>query len=289
VRLECLRRREATEVPGLTDFETAWQLFTRHWRVLVAAEFILLALWVTLEVSVVAVTRLASAAGWVPAGIAVNVVLHVAFLLVFSGVLVGLHRIALDAADGGTPTLSTLTHFLKVGPTYLLALALYCLAVLAGTLALVLPGIYLAVRLAFFGQVLASGKASAFGALRDSAALCADRWWSLFVLFFLAFALNLLGAAILGLGFFVTFPVTLLATTLRFRRCVGGAAGLRGSGPASVRDTKPEPPGIDRGLPNAAGSGCVAGNVSRPRQWSPGPSEFLDSPILMPWRIRGVH
>jgi len=202
------------------DFVAAWQLFTRHWRVLVAAELVLLALWVILEVSVIAVTRLAAVAGWVQAGIVVNVVLHVAFLLLFSGLLVGLHGIALEIVDGDAPTLTTLTHFLKVGPTYLLALALYWLMVLAGTLALVLPGIYLAVRFAFFGEILASRKASAFSALRDSAALCTDRWWSLFVLFFLAFALNLLGAAMLGLGFFVTFPVTLLATTLRLRRCV---------------------------------------------------------------------
>jgi hypothetical protein len=163
--------------------------------VFVAAELVLFALWVILEVTVVAVTRLAAAAGCVPAGIAVNVALHVAFLLVFSGFVVGLHRIALEAVDGGAPTLITLTHFLKVGPTYLLALALYCLIVLAGSVALVLRGIYLAVRIAFFGQILASRKASALNALRDSAALCADRWWSLFVLFFLALALNLLGAA----------------------------------------------------------------------------------------------
>ncbi len=187
---------------------------------LVAAEIILFALWVILEVSVVAVTRLAAAVDQVPAGTTVNVALHVGFLLLFSGLLVGLHRIALNAVDGGAPTLSTLTHFLKIGPTYLLALALYWLAVLAGTLALVLPGIYLAVRFAFFGQVLAFRRASAFSALRDSAALCTGRWWSLFVLFFLALALNLLGAAMLGLGFFVSFPVTLLAATVRFRRCV---------------------------------------------------------------------
>ena len=202
-----------------TDFAAAWHLFTRHWRVLIAAELILFALWVILEVSVVAVSRLAAAAGWVPAGIVVNVALHIAFVLVFSGVVVGLHRIAIEIVDGGAPTLITLTHFLKVGPAYLLALTLYWLMVLAGTLTLVLPGIYLAVRFAFFGQILASGKASAFSALRDSAALCTGRWRSMFVLFFLSLALNLLGAAVLGLGFFVTFPVTLLATTLRFRRC----------------------------------------------------------------------
>ncbi|HSY49485.1 MAG TPA: hypothetical protein VLC46_11785 [Thermoanaerobaculia bacterium] len=201
------------------DFISAWHLFTRHWRELVTAELVLFALWVILELSVVAVSRLAAAAGWIPAGIAVNVALHAAFLLVFSGFLVGLHRIALDIVDGGAPTLITLTHFLKIGPAYLLALTLYGLAVIAGSLALVLPGIYLAVRFAFFGQILASRKASAVSALRDSAALSAGRWWSTFVLLFFALALNLLGAAILGLGFFVTFPVTLLAATLRFRRC----------------------------------------------------------------------
>jgi hypothetical protein len=199
------------------DFGVAWQLFRRHWRVMVVAELAMVALWVTLEASVVAVARLAVAVNVVTVGIAINLALHVIFMIVFSGVVVGLHRIALEAVDGSVPRLALLRRSLAVGPVYLMASVLYGIAVLAGTVVLILPGIYVAVRLAFFGQILASRRATAFNALSASASLSAGVWWPLFLFFLIALVVNLLGAALLGVGFFVSFPVTLLAASKRFR------------------------------------------------------------------------
>jgi hypothetical protein len=163
---------------------------------------ILFASWVVLELGVVALRRF---------GIVVWLLLHLAFLLLFSGLLVGFHGLALGAAEGNAPNLIDLTSLLKRGPTFLLAFCIYSVLVVGGLVLLVVPGIYLAVRYAFFGQVIATSPVSPLEALRDAAALSYGRWWTISRTVLMALLLNLAGAALLGLGLVITFPVTLLA------------------------------------------------------------------------------
>lgn len=189
---------------GLARFRTAWRIFKSYPRVFVISMLILFASWVALELAVVALHRF---------GIVVWLILHLVFLLLFSSLIVGCHRIALKAADGQTPDLTDLTALLERGPTFLLAFCIYSVAVVAGLVLLVVPGIYVAVRYALFGQVLATRPASALEALRDAAALSHGRWWTICGTMLIALLLNLAGLALLGLGLIVTFPVTLLATS----------------------------------------------------------------------------
>ena len=195
-----------------THLPVAWGAFKLHWSVFILSVLVLFASWVCLELAVVALQRL---------GVAVNVLLHLAFLVLFSGLMVGLHGMALQAIEGHSPTLSSLTGSLGRGPSYLLALWLYCTVVAAGLLLLVAPGVYLAVRYALFGQVLAAEQTSALDGLRAAGSLSQGRWWMLFRFLLVVAALNLAGAALLGLGLLVTFPVTLLATSSLYRTLAG--------------------------------------------------------------------
>jgi uncharacterized membrane protein len=169
---------------------------------------ILFASWVVLEVAVVTLQRF---------GIVVWLVLHLAFFVFFSGLLAGLHRMALETVEGKAPRLANLTALLGRGPTVLLAFSIYLVAVLSGLVLLVVPGIYVAVRYALFGQILAARSTTALEALRDAAALAEGRWWMLCLFLLLVLFLNLAGAAILGLGLLITFPVSLLAASDLFR------------------------------------------------------------------------
>jgi hypothetical protein len=54
-------------------------------------------------------------------------------------------------------------------------------------------------------------------ALRDAGALSRGRWWALGRLMALVIAFNVAGAALLGVGILVTFPVSLLALAAMFR------------------------------------------------------------------------
>jgi uncharacterized membrane protein len=169
---------------------------------------ILFASWAALEVAVVALQRF---------GVVVWLILHLAFFVFFSGLMLGLHRIALETVNGKVPKLANLTALLGRGPTFLLAFCIYSAVVAVGLVLLVVPGIYVAVKYSLFGQVLATRSTSALEALRDAGALSDGRWWTLFQLLLLALLLNLAGMAFLGLGLLITFPVSLLATSDLYR------------------------------------------------------------------------
>lgn len=194
--------------PIAPHFRTAWKAFKSHPRVFVVSMLILFASWVALEVAVVALHRF---------GLVVWLVLHLAFFVFFSGLMLGLHRVALETVDGKAPKVTDLTALLERGPTFLLAFCIYSVAVIGGLVLLIVPGIYLAVRYALFGQIIATRSTSAFAAFRDAAALSDGRFATVFAVLLIAFLLNLAGAAFLGLGLLITFPVSLLATSDLYR------------------------------------------------------------------------
>jgi hypothetical protein len=132
-------------------FRIAWAAFKAYWRVFVLSVLILFAAWVGLELAVAAVHR------W---GVIPNLALHLAFLFLFSGLMVGIQGMALEVVDGFVPTLRSVSAKLERGPSFLLALCLYIAGVACGLLLLVVPGVYVAVRYAPFGYVIASRQVS---------------------------------------------------------------------------------------------------------------------------------
>ena len=84
----------APQMTGSTTvhFRIAWAAFKTYRRVLVISELILFGSWVSLELAVVAVHR------W---GMLPNLALHLAFLFLFSGLMVGIESIALQVGECG--------------------------------------------------------------------------------------------------------------------------------------------------------------------------------------------
>jgi len=183
-------------------FETGWRLFKSHASIFVVSMLLLFLSWVVLEVAVIILQRL---------GLAVWLVLHLGWLLLFSGLLVGLHVMALKSIDGEIPRVGDLFGSLERGPAYLLALSIYCLTVSGGLVLLIIPGIYLAIRYCLFAQIITDRSASALAALRKAAELAHGNWVPLGALFLIAFLLNIAGMTLLGIGLIISFPVSLLA------------------------------------------------------------------------------
>ena len=185
-----------------SHFEIGWCLFKSHASIFVVSMLLLFLSWVVLEVAVIFLQRL---------GLTVWLVLHLGWLFLFSGMLVGLHVMALKSVDGEIPRVGNLFGSLERGPAYLLALGIYCLAVSGGLVLLIVPGIYLAIRYFLFAQVITDTSASALAALRKAAALAHGNWAPLGALFLIAFLLNIAGMAFLGIGLIISFPLSLLA------------------------------------------------------------------------------
>jgi hypothetical protein len=182
--------------------ETGWRLFKSRASVFVVSMLLLFLSWVVLEIAVVFLHRL---------GLAVWLVIHLVWLFLFSGMLVGLHVMALKSVDDEIPRVGDLFASVARGPAYLLALSIYCLAVSGGLVLVIVPGIYLAIRYCLFAQVITDTSASALAALRKAAALAHGNWAPLGALFLIAFLLNIAGMALLGIGLVISFPVSLLA------------------------------------------------------------------------------
>jgi hypothetical protein len=185
-----------------SHFETGWRLFKSRASIFLVSMLLLFLSWVVLEIAVVFLHRL---------GLAAWLVLHLGWLFLFSGMLVGLHVMALKSVDGEIPRVGDLFGSLERGPAYLLALSIYCLAVSGGLVLLIVPGIYLAIRYCLFAQVITDTSASALAALRKAATLAHGNWAPLGALFLIAFLLNIAGMALLGIGLIMSFPVSLLA------------------------------------------------------------------------------
>ena len=186
----------------------AWRLYVASWPVFSGAVAILFASWVVLEVAVAAVQRF---------GILPWAVLHLAFLLTFAGLVAGLHRLALEAVDGRVPRLNDLFGVMGRGPGLLLAFIAYLVVVAIGLVLLVVPGLYAAVRLGLLGQVAAADRLSPAATLREAARLTRGRWWESARILAAVIVVNLLGAALVGVGEVVALPISVIMATSFYR------------------------------------------------------------------------
>jgi len=90
-----------------------------------------------------------------------------------------------------------------------------------GTLALILPGIYLAVAYTFAIPFIIFAKMEFWDGMEISRKLVTRNWWSIFGLSILLFLINLLGAMVLFVGLLFTIPLTYCAIYAAFDEIVG--------------------------------------------------------------------
>ena len=79
----------------------------------------------------------------------------------------------------------------------------------AGFLLLVLPGIYLAVALAFTAPLIIDKKLGFWTAMEVSRRVITAQWWRMFGLIILAAIIGMLGVLLLFVGIFLTLPITI--------------------------------------------------------------------------------
>ncbi|MEK7581912.1 MAG: hypothetical protein AAB488_01115 [Patescibacteria group bacterium] len=133
---------------------------------------------------------------------------------------------SLTIADGGTPSFKGL--FSKYGNykifiNYILASIASGIIVIVGLILLVIPGIYLAIRLQFYKFLIVDkGDIGPIMALKESWRMTNNHTWNLFLLLILVALLNILGAVLLGIGLFVTIPISIIAYTLLYRKLLTG-------------------------------------------------------------------
>lgn len=197
-------REETTERP----FRVAWRHFKASPGTFIASALVVFLLWALLEILVITLAHL---------GTVINISLHIIFMALMSAGIVGLHGLASDSLDGRPIALRDLARWLPRGPHFLAAAIIYTLCVGAGLIALAVPGLYVAVRFGMFPHVLATQKAGPIDALRFAARLSQGQTWRVGGILARSLLLTLAGAAVLGVGALITYPVAVIATTSAFR------------------------------------------------------------------------
>ena len=190
-------------------FNFAWPIFKKRFGLSTAVLLTIFGAWVALEIVVIAGQRL---------GVVLWAVAHLAFLVFVAGLEVGFLQICLALCDGREPAFADIFTHLALGPKFLAGQILYLLAVVIGLLLLVVPGVYFSVRYALFGFCMANGETSLVRSFQQSAILSMGTKTYLLRILLALFVLNTVGACLLGLGLFITVPLSVLMMTAFYRQ-----------------------------------------------------------------------
>lgn len=106
--------------------------------------------------------------------------------------------------------------------SYFVASFLYGIAVVLGTLLLVIPGIFIAIRFQFYPYFILEEDLSSFIALQKSYNLSQNLTLELLLLGIVIIALNIAGMLFFGIGIVLTYPLTTMATAIVYKSLTEG-------------------------------------------------------------------
>lgn len=210
--------------PGIGDaFTWAWNKFTKNLGTVIGG---VLLYWVAIVVIAVVFGMLlvfgtaasdpySTGAG---IGFGFGTLLYIA-IVVLAAVFMqaAVVRVALDVADGRPVEVGSFFRFQNMG-NVLLAALLVGLGSAIGAMLFVLPGIVFAFFAQFTLYFAVDKRLSAIDALKASFTMVKDNFATALLLYIAVYVANGIGSALCGIGYLVSFPVGLLATTWMYRR-----------------------------------------------------------------------
>ncbi|MBT7807871.1 hypothetical protein HN766_20375 [Candidatus Poribacteria bacterium] len=121
-------------------------------------------------------------------------------------------RVGLRFHRGERAEVSDMFAELRLLPRYAAATLVATVVIMVGLLLLVVPGVILAVRLAFYGYFLVDQDAGPIESLRRSWHATRGITLKVLAFLFMLWIINVAGLLALGVGLFVTVPIAIVAT-----------------------------------------------------------------------------
>ena len=133
-------------------------------------------------------------------------------------VTLGVMRMSLRFVDEERGELVDLFAKIPLIIPYLIASIIVGIIVMIGFCLLIIPGIYLALRLQFFGWAIVDKELGPIAAIQESWEITQGSAGNLFLLWWLLLFVNVAGMLALGIGLLVTSPLTLVAMGYVYRK-----------------------------------------------------------------------
>jgi len=130
----------------------------------------------------------------------------------------GLIKISLKFCDKQKARFEDLLEPINLFIPYLLGSILYALIVMGGMILLIIPGIIWAVKFGLFSYGIIDRKLDSIESLKFSSKVTQGVKWNLFLFWLLCALINFAGALMLGVGLFITAPVTMIAYAYVYRK-----------------------------------------------------------------------
>lgn len=145
------------------------------------------------------------------------------FSLIFG---IGWIKICLKICDKKEPVLGDLVSGITPGLMlrYSFASLLYALIFIGGFILLIIPGIIWLMQFMFCTYLVIDKGAGPVEALKKSSVITRGAKWDLFVLLCLSVLINFAGILAMGIGLFVTMPLTMLALASVYRELLNEPA-----------------------------------------------------------------
>lgn len=163
---------------------------------------------------------------FIVSAIVMSVLQHVKLLNFVVGIFIGIAALTISIiiARGHTPKYEDLFKSFKdykITLNYFLASIIYMIVIIIGLLALIIPGIYLAIRLQFYKfLVIENENMRPVDTLKESYKITEGHFWDLLVFMVVIIVMNLIGAIPFGLGLVITIPITAIASAILYKKLV---------------------------------------------------------------------
>jgi hypothetical protein len=185
------------------------------WRAAMSQIWVLAGLLIGITILSLVVSLLLSPIGGNKTGMVIVNVISIIIGCIFN---LGFLKNIFETIDGDEPQFSAYGSQSRKLLQYILAYILFSLIVIIGFCFLIIPGIYLTIRLQFFSAAIVEENCGGIEALKRSWNITKGQEVSLLMLFLTQFGLILCGLILLGVGIFVAYPVVGCMYAMVFRK-----------------------------------------------------------------------
>ena len=146
------------------------------------------------------------------------IVVNLISIIISCVFMLGYFKNLFQALDGEEPQFSAYGQQSRKILTYFIASLLFGICVGIGILLLIVPGIYLALRLQFFGAFIVEENTGIIESLKRSWAITEGQVMPLFLLALTMIGISLIGLILFVVGIFVAMPINYTMYCYTFRK-----------------------------------------------------------------------